>query len=50
MISIDLKVLIIGAISIFIIGGCLGVTIMVLMNMAKEADRHCEMKEKEDRK
>lgn len=32
------------------IGGCLGVIVMALMNMAKEADRHYGMKEKEDRK
>ena len=50
MISIDLKVLVIGAISIFIIGGCLGVIIMALMNMAKEAYRHYGMKEKEEKK
>ena len=50
MISIDLKVLIIGAISIFIIGGCLGVITMALMNMAKEADKHYGIKDKEDRK
>lgn len=50
MISIDLKILIIGAISIFIIGGCLGVIIMALMNMAKEADKHYGMTDKEDRK
>lgn len=50
MISIDLKVLIIGAISIFIIGGCLGVIIMALMNMAKEADKHYGIEDKEDRK
>lgn len=50
MISINLKVLIIGAISIFIIGGCLGVITMALMNMAKEADRHYGMKDKEGRK
>lgn len=50
MISIDLKVLIIGAISIFIIGACIGLITMALMNMAKEADRHYGMKEKEGRK
>ena len=48
MISIDLKVLIIGEITIFIIRGCLGVIIMALMSMAK--DKHYGMKEKEDRK
>ena len=50
MISIDLKVLIIGSISIFIIGGCIGLITMALMNMAKEADKHYGIKEKENRK
>lgn len=49
MISIDLKILIIGAISIFIIGACIGLVTMALMNMAKEADKHYGMKEKEDK-
>lgn len=50
MISIDLKVLVIGAISIFIIGACIGLTTMALMNIAKDADRHYKIEDEENQK
>ena len=40
MTTIPTTTLIIGAIIIFMLGGFVGVSIMALMNIAKEADRH----------
>lgn len=50
MISIDLKILIIGAISIFIIGACIGLITMALMNIVKDADRHYKIEDEENQK
>lgn len=40
MTTISTTALIIGAIIFFILGGFVGVIIMALMNIVKEADRH----------
>ena len=40
MTTLPTTLLIIGSIIFFILGGFVGVIIMALMNMAKEADRH----------
>ena len=47
MTTIPTTVLIIGAIIIFMLGGFVGVVIMALMNVAKEADKQIGADEEE---
>ena len=48
MTTIPTTLLIIGFIIFFMLGGFVGVIIMALMNIAKEADRHIEREEADD--